>query len=82
VHRRTRSRTPSTAGDLIEREAAAHKYYWCRSPAVPLTCVVTGRYAISALSIASRGQAEPCRRPLFSGRSATAKLPAHVAIDA
>ena len=53
--------SPSTR-DLIEAEAARHKYVLVPEPGRADGGVVTGRYAIARFNLRSHRPAEPCRR--------------------
>ena len=66
--------SPSTR-DLIEAEAARHKYVLVPEPARPDGGVVTGRYAIARFNLEATGRPEPCRRRgLGEGRSAIREM--------
>ena len=62
VHQRRGGRQPVSTRDLIEAEAARHKYVLVPEPARADGGVVTGRYAIARFNLeASAGRAMPAR---------------------
>jgi glutamate carboxypeptidase len=65
--------TPSTR-DLIEAEAARHKYVLVPEPARPDGGVVTGRYAIARFSLEATGRPSHAGARLGDGRSAIREM--------
>jgi len=65
--------SPSTR-DLIEAEAARHKYVLIPEPARPDGGVVTGRYAIARFNLESTGRPSHAGARLSEGRSAIREM--------
>lgn len=65
--------SPSTR-DLIEAEAARHKYVLVPEPARPDGGVVTGRYAIARFNLESTGRPSHAGARLSEGRSAIREM--------
>jgi glutamate carboxypeptidase len=65
--------SPSTR-DLIEAEAARHKYVLVPEPARPNGGVVTGRYAIARFNLESTGRPSHAGSRLAEGRSAIREM--------
>lgn len=65
--------SPSTR-DLIEAEAARHKYVLVPEPARPDGGVVTGRYAIARFNLAATGRPSHAGAALGAGRSAIREM--------
>ncbi len=65
--------SPSTR-DLIEAEAARHKYVLVPEPARPDGGVVTGRYAIARFNLESTGKPSHAGARLADGRSAIREM--------
>ncbi|ANF59175.1 M20/M25/M40 family metallo-hydrolase [Halotalea alkalilenta] len=65
--------TPSTR-ELIETEAAKHRYVLIPEPAMPDGGVITGRYAIARFGLQTRGRPSHAGSLLAEGRSAIAEM--------
>ncbi|MBO0709928.1 MAG: M20/M25/M40 family metallo-hydrolase [Acetobacteraceae bacterium] len=65
--------SPSTR-DLIEAEAARHRYVLVPEPARPNGGVVTGRYAIARFNLEARGRPSHAGARLAEGRSAIREM--------
>jgi glutamate carboxypeptidase len=74
--------TPSTR-DIIEAEAARHKYVLVPEPGRPNNGVVTGRYAIARFNLLATGKPSHAGATLAAGRSAIREMARQIiAIDA
>ena len=65
--------SPSTR-DLIEAEAARHRYVLVPEPAAPDGGVVTGRYAIARFNLRTTGRPSHAGARLADGRSAIREM--------